>query len=449
MTQALPIVTWRDDPAHFRASRRDFVQVGVVGGLGLTLGQFFHLRQSWAGEDAAAAETTKKATAKSVIHIFLPGGISHQETFDPKPNAPIDYRGEMGSIDTKISGVRFNELLKQTAQIADQITVCRSMTHGEAAHERGTANMFTGYRPSPALVYPSWGSVVSHEFGPRENLPPYVNIPNQAAIDAGSGYLSSSYGPFSLGADPGDKNFSVRDLNLSGGVDDARFDSRRSMLEIVNGHFPALEKSDKLAAMDTFYDRAYSLISSQKAREAFNIKAEPNELRDQYGRNAAGQRMLLARRLVESGVRFVTLTYGGWDHHAQVKAGVSGQLPAFDQAFATLIRDLDKRGLLDSTLVMVSSEFGRTPKVNRDGGRDHWPKVFSIVLAGGGIKRGSIYGTSDATAAEPEDDPLTLSDLAATLYHCLGIDGEKRLMAPGNRPVRIVDNGKLRQELLA
>jgi uncharacterized protein (DUF1501 family) len=439
------VVTWRDDPAHFRSSRRELLQIGVVGGLGLTLGQFFSLQ---ARGDESNAET-KQASAKSIIHIFLPGGMAHQESFDPKPDAPIEYRGEMGSIETKLSGVRFNELLKQTAQVADKITVCRSMTHGEAAHERGTANMFTGYRPSPALVYPSWGSVVSHEFGPRENLPPYVCIPNQSVPDAGSGYLSSSYGPFSLGADPGDRNFSVRDLNLPGGVDDARFASRRSLLEVVNQHFSSLEKSDKLTAMDTFYDRAYSLISSQKAREAFNIKAESEEVRNEYGRNPAGQRMLLARRLVESGVRFVTLTYGGWDHHAQVKNGFNGQMPALDQAFATLIRDLERRGLLDSTLVMISSEFGRTPKINRDAGRDHWPKVFSIVLAGGGIKKGSVYGSSDSTGSEPQDDPLTLSDLAATLYRCLGIDGEKRLIAPGNRPVRIVDSGKARLELLA
>ena len=337
------VVTWLDDPAHFRPSRRELLQVGVLGGLGLTLGQLFHLQARADETTAVASEAAASVgTAKSVIHIFLPGGMAHQESFDPKYDAPIEYRGEMGSIDTKLSGVRFNELLKQTAQIADKITVCRSMTHGEAAHERGTANMFTGYRPSPALVYPSWGSVVSHEFGPRENLPPYVCIPNQSAPDAGSGYLSSSYGPFSLGADPGDRNFSVRDLNLPGGVDDTRFDSRRSLLEMVNKHFSSLEKSDKLDAMDSFYNRAYSLISSQKAREAFNIKAESQEVRNEYGRNQAGQRMLLARRLVESGVRFVTLTYGGWDHHAQVKNGVSGQLPALDQAFATLIRDLER-----------------------------------------------------------------------------------------------------------
>jgi uncharacterized protein (DUF1501 family) len=444
-TQCNCAVTWRDDPAHFRTSRRELLQVGIVGGLGLTLGQFFQMQARADDLPAGPAE----GTAKSVIHIFLPGGYAHQETFDPKPDAPIEYRGEMGSIETKLSGVRFNELLKQTAQVADKITVCRSMTHGEAAHERGTANMFTGYRPSPALVYPSWGSVVSHEFGARETLPPYVCIPNQSVPDSGSGYLSSSYGPFSLGSDPGDRNFSVRDLSLPGGVDDARFASRRDLLDLVNQHFRSLEKSDKLAAMDTFYDRAYSLISSEKARAAFDIKAESADVRNEYGRNAAGQRLLLARRLVESGVRFVTLTYGSWDHHAQVKNGVAGQLPGLDQAFAALIRDLERRGLLDSTLVMLSTEFGRTPKVNKDAGRDHWPKVFSIVLAGGGIRKGSVYGSSDPTASEPQDDPLTLSDLAATLYHCLGIDGEKRLMAPGNRPVRIVDNGKPRQELLA
>ncbi len=446
MNSSARVVTWRDDPAHFKPSRRDFLQVGMIGGLGLSLGQFLGLKR--VRGDAKHFES-REGTAKSVIHIFMPGGMAHQETFDPKPYAPVEYRGEMNSIDTKLAGVRFNELLKQTADIADKITVCRSMTHGEAAHERGTHNMFTGYKPSPALLYPSFGSVVSHEFGSRENLPPYVCIPNQSAPDAGSGYLSSAFGPFSLGADPANKGFKVRDLNLPGEVDDARFAARRSMLEAVNGHFRSLEKSDKLAAMDTFYERAYSLVSSQKAREAFNIEAEPQALRDEYGQSAAGQRMLLARRLVESGVRFVNLTYGGWDHHQQIKGNVTGQLPPFDQAFATLIRDLERRGLLDSTLVMVSSEFGRTPKINRDAGRDHWPKVFSIVLAGGGIKRGSVYGSSDATASEPQDDPLTIEDMATTVYHCLGINAEKELMAPGNRPIEIVDGGKVRKELLA
>jgi uncharacterized protein (DUF1501 family) len=440
--------TWHDDPSHFRRpTRRGFLQVGIIGGLGLTLADYFRLT-SQARADLKYYES-KEGVAKSVIHIFLPGGIAHQETFDPKPNAPIEYRGEMGAIATNVPGVFVNELLVRTAQVANKIAICRSMTHGEAAHERGTHNMFTGYRPSPAIVYPSMGSIVSHEFGVRNNLPPYVCIPSQPTTYAGPGYLSSSFSPFSLGADPADPGFRVQDLALPNGVDEARFEKRKTMLEAVNAYFARKEKSDNIAAMDTFYQRAYALISSQKAREAFDINKEDAKLRDEYGRNPAGQRMLLARRLVEAGVRFVSLTYGGWDMHANIKPGMQGQLPAFDQAFATLIRDLDNRGLLKSTLVMVSSEFGRTPKINGSAGRDHWPKVFSVVLAGGGIKQGIVYGTSDATASEPEDDPLTVEDLATTVYHQLGINADKELMAPGNRPIEICDGGKVIKELIS
>ncbi|MBI1918889.1 MAG: DUF1501 domain-containing protein [Planctomycetes bacterium] len=436
--------TWHDDPAHFRpASRRDFLFVGLAGGLGLTLADLFRLQA------AEGKAPPKEGKAKSLIHIFMPGGMAHQESFDPKPFAPIEYRGEMTPIKTKIEGVYFNECLKQTADLADKITVCRSMTHGEAAHERGTHNMFTGYRPSPALQYPSFGSVVSHEFGPRNNLPPYVCIPSQPSTYAGPGYLSSAFAPFSLGSDPANPGFTVQDLTLPGGVDEKRFTTRKSMLEAVNDHFAAKEKADGLEAMDTFYQRAFNLISSQKAREAFNINAEPAKLRDEYGRDAAGQRLLLSRRLVEAGVRFVSLTYGGWDLHGNIKGGTQGQLPQFDQGFAALIRDLDRRGLLDSTLLMISSEFGRTPKINATAGRDHWPKVFSVVLAGGGIKKGFAYGKSDATATEPEEDALTVEDLAATIYQCLGIDHTKKLLAPGNRPIDIVREAKVRKELLA
>src|SRR5437868_1289962 len=297
---------------HFRPpSRRAFLQVGAVGALGLTLEGFLRQRAFAAG--------AKEPAAQSLIHIFLPGGIAHQESFDPKPTAPLEYRGDMNVVQTKLDGVVFNECLTQTAKVADKITVCRSMTHGEAAHERGTHNMFTGWRPSPALQYASMGSVVSHELGVRNNLPPYVCIPNQVTTYAGSGYLSSSFSPFSLGSDPASSGFSVQDLNLPGGVDESRFGARKSILEAVNDHFAKKEKSDNLAAMDTFYQRAYSLISSQKARDAFNINAEPAPIRDEYGRHPAGQRMLLARRLVTAGVRFVSLTYGSWDLHVQIK----------------------------------------------------------------------------------------------------------------------------------
>ncbi len=424
-------------------NRRGFLTVGAMG-FGLSLGDFLKMRAHAEQKNYAAI----KARADSVIHIFLPGGMAHQESFDPKPFAPLEYRGELRTIQTKIDGEPFCETLPQTAQIADKITVIRSMTHGEAAHERGTHNMFTGYRPSPALQYPSMGSVISHEYGPRNNLPPYVCVPSMPNVYAGTGYLSSAFSPFSLGADPASNGFRVQDLALPGGINESRFATRRNVLDAVNDYFAKKEKSDGLAAMDTFYQRAYSLISSEKAREAFNIEAEPVPIRDEYGRNAAGQRMLMARRLVAAGVRMVTLQYGGWDMHTGVANGMKQQMPAFDQAFAALIRDLDRNGLLDRTLVMVSSEFGRTPKINKDAGRDHWPKVFSVVLAGGGVKKGFIFGESNATATEPERDPIGPEDLATTIYHQLGIVADKELMAPGNRPIEIVDGGKVRNELL-
>ena len=432
--------------ASVRPNRRGFLTVGALTGLGLTLSDYFQLQQAQAEQKNYDFIPAK---AKSVIHIYLPGGMAHQESFDPKPFAPVEYRGELGTVKTKIPGESFCQTVPKIADIADKITVIRSMSHGEAAHERGTHNMFTGYRPSPALIFPSMGSVVSHEYGPRNNLPPYVCIPNQPNEFAGTGYLSSSFAPFSLGSDPSDGGFKVRDLSVAAGIDNARFDRRRTALEAVNDHFSKKEKSDTLGAMNTFYDRAYSLISSQQAREAFDIAAEPAAIRDEYGRNQAGQRMLMSRRLVAAGVRFVSLTYGGWDMHSGIANGMKNQLPAFDQAFAALINDLDRNGLLNDTLVMVSSEFGRTPKINQTAGRDHWPKVFSVVLAGGGIKRGSIFGSSNAVASEPEDDEIGPADLATTIYYLMGIIADKELMAPGNRPIEIVDGGKVRKGLLA
>lgn len=424
-------------------SRRNLLTVGAISGLGLTLADFFQKR--------AQAELKQydllEAKAQSVIHIFLPGGIAHQETFDPKPYAPIEYRGELGVAKTNTNEV-FSETLPNLAQLADKLCVIRSMTHGEAAHERGTHNMFTGYRPSPALTFPSMGSVVSHEYGPKNNLPPYVCIPTVPNEYAANGYLSSSFAPFSLGADPANNGFKVLDLNLPADVNDARFTRRRSALDAVNDYFVKKDKSDNVKAMNTFYERAYSLISSPAARDAFDIEKEPAALRDEYGRNAAGQRMLMARRLVGAGVRFCSLTYGGWDMHTGITGGMRGQMPPLDQALAALIRDLDRTGLLATTLVMVSSEFGRTPKINATAGRDHWPKVFSVMLAGGGIKGGMIYGTSNATASEPELDAVGPEDLATTVYRQLGIVADKELMAPGDRPIEIVDGGKVIQGIV-
>ncbi len=429
-----------------RANRREFLTVGAVAGVGLTLADVLRM------ESARAEQKSYdfiEAKAKSVIHIYLPGGAAQQELWDPKPFAPIEYRGDLKPIKTKIAGAEFSEYLTKTAAVADKLCVIRSMTHGEAAHERGTHNMFTGYRPSPALKYPSMGSVVSHEYGPRNNLPPYVCVPNQPNEFAGTGYLSSSFAPFTLGSDPSRPDFQVRDLTMAKGVDDSRFAQRRSALDAVNGYFRSKERSDAIDAMDTFYERAYNLISSKEAREAFNLNAESEKVRSEYGMNEAGQRMLMAKRLVGAGVRFVSLTYGGWDMHTGISRSIQRQVPTFDQAYAALITDLDRNGLLDSTLVMVSSEFGRTPKINAQAGRDHWPKVFSVALAGGGIKKGIIYGSSNAIASEPDEDAVGPQDLATTVYHQMGIVADKELMAPGNRPIEIVDGGRVLKDIIA
>jgi len=433
------------NPLERYSSRREFLYVGLLGGLGLSLPGF--LQQKALGAQKFYA--TKDGPAKGIIHIFLPGGLAHQESFDPKPFAPAEYRGPFGAIDTSLPGIQFGEKIPQLAKLADKMTVIRSMSHGEAAHERGTHNMFTGYRPSPALQYPSIGSVISHELGSQNNLPPYVCVPSVPNEFANSGFLSSAYGPFALGSDPAQGNFQVRDLNLPGNVSADRFARRRSLLETVDHHFRTLEESDAIDSMDAFYQHAYKLISSESAREAFNLKAEPDALKDLYGRHAPGQRMLLARRLIEAGTRFVSITAGGWDHHDNLKGGIERELPAVDQAIAALMTDLEQRGMLDETLVMVTTEFGRTPKINPTGGRDHWPRVFSVMLAGGGIKKGLVHGSSDALGGEVDTDGVTVEDLATTIYHQIGITADKELMAPGNRPIEIVDGGKVLESILA
>ena len=418
-------------------NRRNFLVNGGI--MGLSLGSILK----------AQASEKSVAKAKNVIFVYLPGGMAHQESWIPVPDAPIEYRGPLPAIKTKVPGLLFSENLKNTAKIADKITVIRSMNHNEAAHERGSHSMLTAYQPSPALVYPSFGSVVAHELGDQNNLPPYVAIPNKAHEYAGVGYLPSSFNPFGLGSNPENSDFKVRDLNLYDGVSVSRFEKRKTLRQIVESQFSAIEKADNMSAMDKFYQQAYSLISSEKAREAFDISKEDSKIRDRYGRNAAGQRFLLARRLIESGVRFVTVTYGSWDHHDGIRNRIESQLPSFDVAFSALIEDLDQRGLLDETLVVVTSEFGRTPKINRTAGRDHWPKLFGTVMAGGGIKQGTYYGSPDATGSEVEEDPVSPQDFGATIYHLLGINPEKRLITADNRPIEIVKDGNILKDILA
>lgn len=420
-------------------SRRDFLKVGFISGLGLTLGDYFRIMD-------AQGESTAKA--ESCIFIYCAGGMSHVDTFDPKPYSPIEYRGELGFANTN-TGEVFGATMSRMAQVADKLAVLRSVTHGEAAHERGTHNMLTGFKPSPAIVYPSMGSVVSHEFGPRDDMPAYIAVPSASDPFMGTGYLSSAFGAFSVGGEPVNAGFQVRDLALAGGVTPERMEGRKGLLAAVDNHFRSMEKTDVLDAMDSYYQRAYALISSQKAREAFNVAAEPDAVKDAYGRTAMGQRLLLARRLVEGGARFITVVDGGYDMHVNVKAGMQSTGAQLDQGVAALIADLAQRGMLEKTLVVMTTEFGRTVRLNKDAGRDHWPKAFSVVLAGGGLKGGVIHGATDAYGSEPTKDPIGPADISATIFNQLGVDIKKKLMSDGNRPIDIVRDGNVIAPIVA
>jgi hypothetical protein len=425
--------------------RRSFLKVGALSGLGLTLGDYFRLK---AKADQKFYES-KEGKARSVIHVTLGGGMAAQESWDPKPEAPLEYRGPLGVVKTVLPGVAFSECFEKMAKVADKVTVVRSMAGREADHGRASYSMFTGYRMSPALKHPSMGSVVAHEFGPRNGLPAYVSVPDTREY-GGTGYLSAKYAAFGLGSDPAGNNFQVRDLTLGSSVDPSRFESRRDMRAAVEDHFKSLEtNSDAPAAMDEFYNQAYTLISSPEARKAFELSKEPGAMMERYGKTEPGLRLLLARRLVEAGVRFISVAYDGWDHHAGIADAMKKKLPPLDQALAALISDLDERGLLDSTLILVTSEFGRTPKINASAGRDHFARVYSTMVAGGGITRGQIYGSSDATSSEPEENPVTIENLLATVYHQIGINADKELMAPGARPIEIIDGGEVVKGILA
>lgn len=421
-------------------SRREFLRSGTLGGLGL-------LACPDVARALALAPARDGARAQAVIHIFLQGGMSHLDTFDPKPLAPVEVRSPFGSVRSALDGEPLGGLLVRTARVADRLAILRSVTHSEAAHERGTHNMLTGYRPSPAITYPSMGSVVAHELGGRKALPAYVCIPDAREPFLGTGYLSTAFAPFSVGGEPAARGFRVRDLAGRPGVGTARLARRRELLEGLNASFEA--HSDAVAATEAFYRQAYALIESPSARAAFDLRKEPEALRRRYGLTRMGQRLLLARRLVEAGVRYVTVVDGGWDHHRRIDQGLRARMTETDPAFAALIEDLDQRGLLDRTLVLLTTEFGRTPRINRDRGRDHWPRVFSVVMAGGGIKRGVVHGASSAEGSEVERDPVGPADIAATLFTLMGVDPDKRLLSQGGRPIRIVRDGRVLREILA
>ena len=431
-----------------RLSRRDMLRVGSLGGIGLTLGQALRI------EAAQKDFKTVEGPAKSVIQIQLGGGVAAQESWNPKPESPLEYRGPFGVSKTPIPGIVLGELMPETAKIADKLTVVRSVVGKIPDHGQATYHILRGYPMTPALKHPTMGTVVNHEFKPRSALPSYVAI-GEAKDE--TGYLGAQYGPFTTGGDPAENNFEIRDLTLPSGLDMEAFEARKRVREAINSQFRKLEASSApLDTMDEYYQKAYSMISSEEVRKAFDMSQEPDKLKDAYGRgkfdragSQAGMRMLLARRLVEAGARFVSLRYGTWDHHTNIKDNFLTQMPAFDHAFAALIRDLDERGLLDSTLVWVVSEMGRTPKVNQVAGRDHWSRVFSIGMAGGGLKRGAFYGDADATSTDVAHDGVPLADLHSTIYRLIGINSDKELMASGSRPMEIIDGGKPVEAIIA
>ena len=425
-------------------SRRDVLRVGSLAFGGLTLGEFFRIQSAQADQKWFES---KEGPAKSVIQIILPGAIAAQESWNPKPESPLEYRGPFGINKTPIPGIVLSETMPNTAQIADRLTIVRSVVGKVPDHGQGTYHMLRGYPMTPALKHPTIGTVVNHEFKSRSELPGYLVIGDSKNE---TGYLPAKFGPFTTGGDPASSNFQVRDMRLPNGLDVAAFESRKRIRDTINNQFRKLEADPtKLDTMDSYYQRAYQMISSDEVRSAFDLSKEPDEIKRRYGHDQfyrgsgsqAGMRMLLARRLVEAGARFISLQYGTWDNHSAIEKNFNEQMPAFDNAFATLIHDLEERGLLDSTLVWVVSEFGRTPKINKVAGRDHWARVFSTAIAGGGFKPGAIYGDSDATSSDPARNAVPLADLHSTIYRQIGINSDKELMASGQRPIEIINGG--------
>jgi hypothetical protein len=410
--------------------RRGFIKIGAILPWGyLSYG------------DALAAAANKDI---SVIHLFLQGGISQIDSFDPKPDCDPKFRSVFKTIPTNVAGMQVTEHLPFTAKQADKYTVIRSMTHKKSAHGEAVTLLLTGHDALPTLQPPAMGSVVQKELGPRNELPSYVWIPQSPGNSSRAGFLGATYNPFNAG-EANVPKYSVRDLDLPMGVDWSRMEGRYSLLSMVDSKIRNWDTTGTFDSIDSYYHTALDLMRSPLAKKAFDINEEPEKLRDRYGRTTMGQACLLARRLVESGVRFVTVSKAGqaWDHHSNIFPLLANSfLPEFDSAFATLLDDLSQRGMLDSTLVLVTGEFGRTPEINANGGRDHWPGCFSVVVAGAGIEGGRVIGASDKDGKGILDTPVQVPDFMASIYHRLGIDYTKEYVSNIGRPLRIVPDGK-------
>ncbi len=423
-------------------TRRNILQVGALSALGLTLPQALR-----------AASTAPATKDMACILVWLQGGISHIDSFDPKPEAPSEIRGEFKTIDTNVPGIQLVEHLPGLARHQDKYSIVRSLNPKNGSHGTADAYMMSGHPFSPAITYPAYGAVIAREKGGQQSMPPYIQV--GTAIDQRfgggvSGFLGDQYNPFVLPGDASSPNFTVRDVTLPGGVDADRFKRRMKVLDAVDTWQSTLESSpSSLEAADSFAKKAYELITAPRAKKAFDIRSEDPRQRDRYGRNSLGQGCLLARRLVESGVRFVTVTDGGWDTHQNNFVSMSKTLlPRLDKSVSGLLQDLSDRGMLDTTLVVVMSDFGRTPKVNPSAGRDHWSTAGIALLAGAGLKHGIAVGRTNQLAEMPVESPYYTEDLAATIYTQLGIPLTTTHQTPDGRPVQVNYDGRIIRELV-
>ena len=422
--------------------RRDFLRVGSLSLLGFGLSDYLELATGTADNAYAVGEST--ATAQACILLWLEGGPSQIDTWDPKPHSGFQ------PISTQVPGIHVSELFPQIAGHLDKLALVRSMHTKENNHPQGTHYAMTGHRPSPATTFPSLGSIISKEMGSRNHLPPYVMVPQHwegdffSYVDAFSAaFIGSQYNPIII-PDPSQETFEVTDLRLPKSLSLKDIESRRRFLQIVDRHYREKERNTKFAEMDRFTEQAWNMLSSPTVKNAFDLTQESDKTRDAYGRTRVGQSVLLARRLVESGCRFVTASgykHGEWDTHGKNDSKLRDTLaPALDQTLSTLIEDLDQRGLLSTTLVLVMGEFGRTPHLNADLGRDHYPDCWSLLLAGGGIQGGQVVGASDLRGAQVADRLVSMGDLFATLYKALGIDWTKTYINPSGRPLYIANS---------
>eukprot|EP00456_Euglypha_rotunda_P027712 TRINITY_DN220_c0_g1_i6.p1 TRINITY_DN220_c0_g1~~TRINITY_DN220_c0_g1_i6.p1 ORF type:complete len:433 (+),score=106.31 TRINITY_DN220_c0_g1_i6:677-1975(+) len=421
--------------------RRDFLRVGALGASALTLSNYLRF---------AAADEVKQAKAKAAIFINLGGGPSHMDTFDLKPDAPSEYRGEFTPIQTNVSGIEISDQLPKLAKQMDKFAILRGVSHSLAAHELGSLYVNTGNRPIPSIEFPSYGSVVSKELGGPSDLPPFVSMGggNQKA-----GYLGVRYAPLNAATAPKPgQPYSVRGVSLQNGLTVSDVEQRQNLLRDLDATFKGAEKNSQLLdGLDRFGQQAYAMITSIRSREAFDISKETPSFAEQYGTTGFGLNCLVATRLVESGVPFVTINYGGWDTHQDNWVRLkTKQLPPFDEGLAALLNGLSQKGLLASTCVYVTGEFGRTPKINTQrNGRDHYARAMFMLMAGGGVKPGQVLGASDDKAMGPVGDGYKPDHVAASFFHNLGIDPHKEYQTNIGRPVMIVRDGEIIPELFA